>query len=250
MSRDWSEEKIAALIDGSIEDEQEAEALRRAIENDPEAKAYADRIERSNALLREAFDVPAEEPMPAAIEAAIHGEPGGEPGKVAVLRPRRTARAWLPTAIAASVALVIGVSIGGFFSEPGERVIAALGDAPLDGPLHAALEALPSGSASPEGVQPMLTFRDGAGRACREFEVTGELPEALEFGIACRSPEGRWHVEIVVAAPETEPGPQGFAPASGPGSDALDAMLDALGATPAMSPEDEAALLEGGWSQP
>ena len=93
----------------------------------------------------------------------------------------------------------------------------------------------------------MLSFRDGAGRPCREFEVIGSLPEELEFGIACRNASGPWHVEIVVAAPQTEPGPQGFAPASGPAADALDAKLDALGAGPALSPEDEASLLRQGW---
>ncbi len=244
MTRDWTEEQIAALVDGSLEDEREAERLRRILESDPQARDYAERIRRSNALLREAFDVPAEEATPAAIEAAIFGEPG----KVAVLRPRRAASVWVPSAIAASVALAIGLGIGGLFGGSQERVIAALGNAPLDGPLHAALESLPSGAISEAGVQPMLSFRDGADRVCREFEVIRELPEELEFGIACRSPEGRWHVEIVVTAPETEPGPEGYAPASGAGSSALDAMLDALGAGPALPPEDEAELLKRGWS--
>ena len=244
MTPTWSEERIAALIDGAIEDEAEAAALRRVLETDPEARAYAERLRGSNALLREAFEVPAEEPMPAAIEAALFGEPG----KVAVLRPRRAfGPSWLPAAVAASVALVVGLGIGGLIERPMQPVIAALGNAPLDGPLHAALEALPSGTVSDAGVQPMLSFFDGAGRACREFEVLGELPEELEFGIACRGETGHWHVEIVVAAPEVEPGPEGYAPASGPGGDALDAMLDALGAGPALPPDEEAALRERGW---
>ncbi len=243
MTRNWTEEQIAALVDDSLEDEREAERLRRILESDPEARDYAERIRRSNALLRDAFRVPAGEATPPAIEAAIFGEPD----KVAVFRPRRGVRVWLPSAIAASVALAIGIGIGGFFGGPQERIIAALGNAPLDGPLHAALETLPSGAVSEAGVQPMLSFRDGADRPCREFEVINELPGELEFGIACRSPEGRWHVEIVVAAPETEPGPEGYAPASGAGSSALDAMLDALGAGPAIAPEDEAALLDHGW---
>ncbi len=243
MTKDWTEEKIAALVDGSLEDEAEATALRRVLETDPEARAYADAVRRSNELVREAFDAPADEPIPAGIQAAIFGEPG----KVEVLRPRPRRAGWVPTAIAASLALAIGLAAGQYFAGTQQPPIVALGDAALDGPLHAALETLPSGAISDRGVQPMLSFRDGAGRPCREFEVIGDLPEELEFGIACRSDSGRWHVKIVVAAPETEPGPEGFAPASGPGADALAAMLDALGAGPALSPEDEASLLEQGW---
>ncbi len=241
MKKQWTEEKIAALVDGSIENEDEAAALRRIVETDPEARAYAEAIRQSNQLVREAFDVPADEPMPAGIQAAIFGEPG----KVEVLRPRLSG--WVPTAIAAGLALAIGLAAGQYLSGTEQRAIVALGDAPVDGALHAALETLPSGAVSDQGVQPMLSFQDRAGRPCREFEVIGGLPEELEFGIACRNAAGRWHVEIVVAAPEAEPGPQGFAPASGPGADALNAMLDALGAGPALSPEEESSLLEKAW---
>ncbi len=245
MTRDWSEEKIAALVDGSLEDEAEAAALRQVLEQDPEARAYAEQVARANALVREAFEIPAEEQTPAAIQAAIFGEAD----KVAVLKPRRRAAAWLPASIAACLALVIGLGVGSQFGGTPQRVIAALGNAPLEGPLHAALEGLPSGAISGAGVQPMLSFFDGAGRVCREFEVKGELPGELEFGIACRTPADRWHVEIVVAAPETEPGPEGFAPASGPGGHALDAMLDALGAGSALPPDAESALLDRSWQR-
>ena len=243
MTQDWSKEKVAALIDGSIDDDRDADSIRRGLESEPEARAYADKIRRSNAFLREALAVPAEEPAPAAIDAAIFGEPG----KTAVLGRRPAARSWVPAALAASIALVVGLSAGHFLDRPQERMIAALGTAPLDSPLHAALETAPSGRISDEGIQPMLSFLDGAGRPCREFEVIHELPNELEFGIACRSSAGQWHVEIVVAAPVTEPGPDGYAPASGPASKALDAMLDALNAGPAMPPDLESSLLARGW---
>lgn len=245
MSRDWTEDQIAALVDGSIEDKAEAAALQRVLDSDPAARAYAEQLRRSNDLLRQAFEIPADEPTPAAIEAAIFGEPG----KVEVFRPKRGFSQWTPTAIAASLALLIGLGAGNLFfgGGSGDPVIATLGDAPLDGPLHAALESLPSGTRSEAGVQPMLSFYDGNGRPCREFEVTGELPAELEFGVACRGETGNWHVEIMVTAPATEPGPDGFVPASGAGGSALDSMLDALGAGPALAPEDEAVLLKGGW---
>lgn len=247
MTANWTEEEIAAWVDGAA-DPAEAERVEQILADDPAARAYAETLQQANRSLKSAFEAPMDEPVPAAIKAAILGEPG----KVAQFPRRRSVSTWVPAAIAASLALVVGLGAGGLLqTEPAPGTIAVLGDAPMDGPLHAALETLPSGTESANGVRPMLSFYDGDGRACREFEVAGELPQELEFGIACRTPAGAWHVEIVVAAPAAETSPEGtYVPASGPASDALDAMLDALGAGLPLTPDDEADLLEAGWDGP
>ena len=247
MTAHWNETEIAAWVDGSA-DAADAERIERIVAADPAARAYAEALQKTNRALKTAFETPMDEPIPAAIKAAVLGEPG----KVAQFPKRRRAAAWVPAAIAASLALVVGLGAGGLLqTESAPGTIAALGDAPTGGPLHAALETLPSGTESADGVRPMLSFYDGDGRACREFEVAGELPQALEFGIACRTPAGAWHVEIVVAAPAGETNPEGiYVPASGPASDALDAMLDALDAGLPLTPDDEADLLEAGWDGP
>ena len=149
-------------------------------------------------------------------------------------------------AAAAAVALVIGVGAAQFWRAP-VGVVASLGDASVDGALHAALETLASGAVSEEGVQPMWSFRDGEGRPCREFEVIGKPPEELGFGVACRTESGRWYVEMLAAAPRTAPGPDGYAPASGPAASALDSLLEALDASAPLSPSEEAELIAGGW---
>ncbi|MEO1460347.1 MAG: hypothetical protein AAFV49_22675, partial [Pseudomonadota bacterium] len=234
-------------VDGSLAGDPREEEVRDLVAKDPAAKAYAAEIERSNRLIREAFAAPMREPMPAGIRAALFGLPG----KVSVLRRPRV---WVPAALAASLALALGIGGGiGLLAPPAETQIAVLGDAARDGPLHRALETLPSGSLSEAGVQPMLTFLDGAGRACREFEVLGALPGELELGIACRQPEGVWHVEVVVAAPVADATPQGegLAPASGgPADRTLEAMLDALEAGATLTAAEEAALLQAGWRMP
>lgn len=241
MMTDEDKAMIAQWVDGSLDGDPREAQIRDLLASDPDAMAYAEKIERSNRLLRKAFEAPMREPMPVGIRVALFAEPG----KVAMLRRPRV---WIPTAIAASLALALGI---GLFAPSTDTQIAVLGDAAPDGPLHLALETLPSGSLSEAGVLPMLTFLDGEGRACREFEVIGELPEELELGIACRQPSGVWHVEVVVAAPvaDATPAGEGFAPASGgPAEATLDTMLDALGAGPTLTPTEEAVLLSKGWA--
>ncbi|MEL6768571.1 MAG: hypothetical protein AAFP17_15425 [Pseudomonadota bacterium] len=247
MMTEGDKEMIARLVDGSLDGDPREQEIRELVASDADALAYAERIARSNRLIRAAFEEPLREPMPAGIRATLFALPG----KVAVLRRPRV---WIPTAIAASLALALGVGGGlSLLAPPPAAKIAVLGDAVPGGPLHRALETLPSGSLSGAGVQPMLTFLDGTGRACREFEVIGELPEDLELGIACRQPTGVWHVEIVVAAPIADAVPygEGYAPAAGgPAETTLEAMLDALNAGATLTPDEEAALLRGGWQAP
>ena len=249
MSKEWTEAEIAARVDGSL-DPAEAERIDRILATDPAARCHAELIRGTNRLLQSAFAGPAEEPVPAQIKATILGTPDTV---VPLPKRRPTQAAWRPVALAASFAALIAVGVASLvFRGDGIGTIAALGDADRDGPLHEALETLPSGTISTEGVRPMLTFRDRDRRLCREFEVVGELPGELELGIACRVPGGLWHVEITVVTPAADgSNPEdGYAPAAGPASNALDAMLDAIGAGPPLPPEDEAILLETGWTEP
>ncbi|MDT8345828.1 MAG: hypothetical protein RQ752_15485, partial [Thermohalobaculum sp.] len=123
----WTEDRISALIDGAVEDPAEAARLGEAIATDPEARAVAERIERSNRLLREAFPV-TDEALPPAIAAAIFGTPAGhEPGSeaapvaggragvgdtVVAFRPRPRLALTLPRLAAAGLALGIGLGAG------------------------------------------------------------------------------------------------------------------------------------------
>jgi len=244
MTQSWTEEQIAALIDGSIEDDAEAEALRRVLQTDPDAQAVAERIERSNNLLRSAFPVPDENETPAAIRAAILSEPG----KVATLPRRRRWAQIVPAAAAACVALMIGVAVGPYLPSGGETSVASLQPDPLGVSLQS-LENLPSGETAPDGLVPTLTFVDGAGRACREFERFDAQAELQQTGVACRGDGGTWQAVMVVLAPVTEAAPDGYVPASGDAGAVLAPALEALQAGEPLSPEREAALIGNGWRQ-
>jgi hypothetical protein len=244
MIRDWTEQQIAAHVDGSLDPREDAR-IRRIIASDPEARAAAERLRQLNRLLGTAYPLPGRE-MPDGIAAAL----SAEPGRVLTLPARRAPR-WPRIAAAAAVAFAIGTGAGllldGLRPKSSDAILADAGPA-----LERALETLASGSLSDEGVRPLSTFRDAEGKPCREFETTGTLP--ARTGIACRQREfgwEGWEVVAVVAVPDPAPPAEGsFAPASGPDDRMLDLALDALGAGPSLSPDQEAALIRSGWSLP
>lgn len=245
MTRDWTDEEIAAHVDGAMDDPDLAVRIARDLDTDPCLRRRVAEIEQANRLLREAFDAPMREPVPPAIAAALTADPE----RVAVL-PTRRAPSWVSIALAASVALCVGFG-GGWYLTGGRSDATsqiALGAYQAGDPVAKALESLPTGTSSEAGIRPILTFRDGDGRACREFETAAGGYTAGIVGIACRLPGGIWSVEVAAAA--TEPMQMrdgGFAPASAVANDVLSAALDALEAGPALAPDEEADLLESGW---
>lgn len=255
MTTEWTEAEVAAWVDGQLHGS-DAERIERLVGVDPGARAYAEAVRSTNRALKAAFEDPMTEPVPAPIRIAIESHPVGRARPFGAGRPGLVRRkGWRPAALAASIALVVGLAAGlgagGLLWAPehGERNIAATGMARPGGPLHAALETLPSGSVSHDGVRPMLTFRDAAGRPCREFEVVNAQPQEMELGIACRTADGDWHIDILVAAPAAaDTSETGFVPAAGAAGDALGAMLDAMGAGPPLTPQEEVRLLNEGWS--
>lgn len=255
MSASIDEARIAAFLEGRLTGA-EADAAAALLESDPQARAIAERLAPgagTDALLLEAFGAPMAEPVPAALRAAAAG--GG--GKVVTMRPRR---AWAPAALAASLALTVGLGAGFSLrpagaptatqteaaagSEIGAQAI-ALGA--LGGAAAAALTELPAG-AEGGGLRPLATFRDGGGASCREFETVGDGGAATAAGVACLR-DGSWRVLALAAAfPAPHAGPaDGYAPAGGAPADSLDAVLDALAAGPALPPAEEAALIARGW---
>jgi hypothetical protein len=256
MSVMWTEDEIAAFMAGGL-DGADAARIAQALETDPAAQAAAERLAEgaapnpADALLRAAFAAPMAEPVPARLTASVLAEPG----KVASL-PRRGGgarpMAWAPAAMAAGVALALGFGAGFSLRGPAQapqaqQAVAALSVGAASGAALEAFQTAASG-AEREGLVIAASFRDAAGRPCREFEARGPdgLPAAA--GVACRD-GGGWRVLAMaaVAAPEAAPGDGSYAPAGGAGGDALGAVLDALGAGPALSPEEEAAMIAGGW---
>ncbi len=244
MSKDWTEAEIAAFVDGEL-DATRAQRLAAIIETDPEARALAERLTRANALLREAFDAPMHEPPPDALVAAIKGSP-----TIAGAPPRRRRPTWFPAALAAGIALIIGVGVGvgGAVFSTGDRPIdrgLAVGPAPET--VRTVLETAPSGTTRSD-LRPVASFEVAGGGICREFETLDAAGAPATAGLACRSPEGGWTVLLIaVIADDQAAASEDYVPAAGIAGDSLAVALDAIGAAAALSPEEEAARIAAGW---
>jgi hypothetical protein len=242
MRDEWTEEQIAAWVDGALEPE-EARRIGAIVIEDEAARECARRVAAMNRMLKAAFAETLDAAPPARLTAAVLGAPG----KVAALPVRRPVRPWVPAAMAATVALAIGLGSGatlfgggGDGAPAGATTLASVG--PAAPALAAALESAPTGATTPEGLRAVASFRMDDGRVCREFE-TGDAAA----GLACRGAQGDWTVMVIAAAPQTEAAGDGYAPASGVFADALSAALDAMGAGPALGPDEEAAAIADGW---
>lgn len=239
----WTEQEIAALVDGSVEDQREAERLRAIVASEAEARSYASRVIGLNGLLARAFPLLLGTPADAGIRTAILNPPQRFRTR---RRPGAPAMAFA-TAMAASVVLLCGIGLGLTWDNPPAERLAVVGTAAQGGSLYTALETLPTGAPSEAGIMPLLSFMSGDGRVCREFEVIGEQIDRREFGIACRETDASWRVEIVVAAPVAEQDANSFVPASGAAAEALDPILRALDAGLPMDAETEREFLSNGW---
>lgn len=230
---DPSDDMLMALADAQI-DGPGAEALRRRIAADPALAARYAVFAESRAALQAAFD-PGETP-PAMVAAIRDASVGGQrpPGGVVVPLRRRPALL-VPLALAASVL----VAVGGFLAQRGPGP-----GTPLAAPGALAAAAL-AGSATGEAAD-----LDGGGSArvlgsyqtdrglCRILDL--DLPQdRRERAVVCREAPGKWTVVAAISAGPEE----AFLPASDSATALIDQALDALGAGPALAPEEEAAAL-------
>jgi putative transcriptional regulator len=164
-----------------------------------------------------------------------------------------------PAAMAASVAVVLGLGLGwllaggpdadGFAIEDlvrtdGRRLIAY-------GPLESALQSLPSGEeaalSSEDGMARLgvtMTFQNQAGDYCRQYRI--DVLSHDYSGIACRT-GGEWAVKIHALVPPQPRASEQTVPAGGGAEAAIDAVIGSLISGNPLVREDEARLMGKGW---
>lgn len=266
----FSDEVLMAYADGAL-DGPERDAVEAAIRDDSEVRETVEMFRRTRQLVSEAFAVPASEAPPAAIVDAILAAPaapapaatrlrsleGGRAGSPARVERTRAGHFTPPSrralAMAASLALAAGLALGvvaGRWTTDGGDPALSLGAVHDGSTLGQALERLASGTVSPDRRWTVVaTFRDRANRACREVELlardAGQRPIAA--GVACRTNRGGWTIEGAARIAGAQRSDGSFEPAGSAERDALDGLLNLLGASRALPSEEERALLEKGW---
>jgi hypothetical protein len=251
METTMDHETLGAYADGELSPE-EAAKVARHLATHPADRAYVERVAAERAAIARAFAPIAAEPLPAAlqarVEAAVTAAEGGRQGATVVALRRPAWRGWMAGgALAAAAAALLAVYLG--LERPAGTEV-ALGPVAPGQPLAVALDTLPAGMperlASGGTIEIVASFADGRGRLCRELWLAPGGVAAGEAAIACAA-DGRWAVEAVVAVEAPAEGEDRFETAAGPGARAIEAALDALGAGPVLTPEEEAAARARGW---
>ncbi len=256
-------ELVMAYADGKLPPER-LDEVQALIETDAQAREMLARYRQTSVLLDSAMRGVLDEPVPRQlIDTVLHHPSQGDvpvpsatwpvatpPAKdnatvpASQLAPTAAneSRFWPRSAMAASVALAVGLFAGHWWARLGS-------DPGTD--LARVLQTVPSGTQAPlaDGhVMPLASFLRADGSPCREFEQTHG--GRLSHGIACRA-EGVWITQMLIDS-GAELGragqPPAFVPAAGQ-ADTLAAMAEALSLGQALSPADEERLIRRDWSQ-
>lgn len=171
--------------------------------------------------------------QPAASVIDLASRRPAEPG-IANDNPSGWSRWWLPLGggVAAALALMVTFGLGGGSSSS----------------FDAALDATPSGqiAALEDGTKltPVLSFRAGDGRYCREFSLGSGA--AGGTGVACRD-DGGWQVEALDQGATELASSDEIQVAGGADASGLDAAYDRLAAGDPLTGEAELEMITSNW---
>jgi hypothetical protein len=252
------DEILAAWMDGELPPAQ-ADQVTSRLAREPALARRLEAMRAVDAAAVGAFRSVDERPMPERVLDLIHAGAdeiqSGETSNVVRLRTPAVARfAEWPVAVAASVALAFGFALSSVLQD---------GAAPAADYASLYASSIPAGSSLDEAfdrglstepvrlghgrvAEPVLTFRSGDGRWCRQIRVSGN--GRASDALACRRGES-WEVELVTfdgAATASDGAP--YAQASGGGPAAMQAAVERLlGREPPLGREEEAEIVGDEW---
>jgi len=243
----FPDEILMAYADGEL-DAATARSVEAALDDDALRERLA-LFTHTGDLLSQAASENPPDPIPAALMARVTAtlDAARAADTVVPFQPKTTQptpepQRWRPMALAASLALAVGLGTGfgiGWNASPDGSE--SLGVALLDAEgLSGALSEMASGerrTLDSGEVAVIASFLSGDGALCREFEFDSASGGTI-VSVVCRDGAG-WDTRLAVAAASSDE--TGYAPASS--LDTLESYLSAIEAGPALSAEDEAAML-------
>lgn len=230
---EWDDELIAAYADGElhalIQDRFE-EALAR----DDTLRARVEREKMLKARLGGHFDQVLDEPVPERLRAMLEAKPTSSVVSIEAARQRRLLprQAWIPAAIAASLA--VGLFGGQLISGQGGVSTMPVAGGALAEALDTQLASAPATSSD---TRIGTTFRGEDGRVCRTFDG------ADVAGFACRD-GGAWRIEMM--APGSGGQGSGYQQAASGATLVLQAAQERMAGEP-VGEDEERRLRDSGW---
>ncbi len=260
----FNDNTLIAYLDGQLP-QTDYEPLEQALNDDAALRTRLQALAESSELARRAFDPVLLEPVPPVLIAAIWRAPdpraraapprAGSPQPTSLLAWLGLAsgpRAW--PALASVVVLGLGVVIGWQLLTPASGSHWTLREgAPVNNEaLAMALEVSPSGRVlrtAGGAVEILASFEQVGGGHCREFNRSSPGGTRDELGIACRSAQGNWQLEFLIAEERTEAGQGSFQTASDRQHEQADAFLLDRVQGPPLGEAEEKSLIERGWTR-
>ena len=208
----WVESMLVAYVDHQLDPAQTA-AVGDIIREDAEARTIVSVLRGTGEAVREAFEQPLHDAVPARLLATLGAAGAGN--VVPLRRPVKSVpMQYLLTALAASIAILfVGVGVGYLeFAPAGSMGPAGTESSKFEATLYGALERDASGVSvryddAATGTTGAVTvagkIASSQGNDCREFqhEWTDARGKGLETGLACRSATGDWSYLTVPREP-------------------------------------------------
>jgi hypothetical protein len=249
VDRDDLELRITAFLDGAME-EAEQRAFEAEMEADPALAARVEQMMGNDDLLRAAFAGPIEQGVDAQLLDRMGLSVRAPAAEVVDLSARRAAalpraanddvRGWLRWRLPLGGVIAAGLALALMLTVQRDG-----GATDFSG----AMDTLPSGQmASLDNgakVRPLLTFKAGDGRYCREFAL--DSGGSGQTGIACTGGAGKWRIEALDKAGAKLGNAGEIELASGARGAGLDAAYERLGASDPLDKAAETALISSKW---
>lgn len=245
------DERISAFLDGEMS-EKEMLAFEDEMASDDELAASVTAFGDADSLLQQAFDEPIQRGVDDALLARMGLSEMTEANRLMAKRDAAQTSGstpapandnppfWRKWAFPAGGAIAAGLAVMLYFGGGAGTGYDAEFNRALDETPSLEVAALPDGTS----LSPLLSFRAGDGRYCREF--TESRDGQGRTALACRGNDG-WQVEASQKGAVRLADNGSITPASGADSSSLDEAYERLNAGDPIAAQEEAKLIGADW---